>query len=89
MHLSHPARCWHVFPRRCASDIARSYSSVTHGLPPWRPVSALDEYVVHTDTSIRDGTMLILHQMGGARNPTHQSSTVDVFWPDPDRTAID
>ncbi|ODM20911.1 hypothetical protein SI65_03964 [Aspergillus cristatus] len=45
MHLSHPARCWHAFRRRCTSDIARPYSSVTHGLPPWRPVSALDEWV--------------------------------------------
>lgn len=89
MQLSHPTRCWHAFRRRCTSDIARSYSSVTQGTPPWRPVSALDEYVVVTDTLIRNGTMLIFHQMGGARNPAHQSSAVDILWSDSDRTATD
>lgn len=41
---SHPARCWNIFRRGCAPYIARSYSGAAPSPPPWRPVSALDEY---------------------------------------------
>ncbi|KAB8234737.1 hypothetical protein ETB97_004039 [Aspergillus alliaceus] len=47
MLRSHPARRWHAF-RQCAPTL-RPYSGLhqfqPHNPPPWRPVSALDEWV--------------------------------------------
>ncbi|KAE8355759.1 branched-chain alpha-ketoacid dehydrogenase [Aspergillus coremiiformis] len=48
MLRSHPARRWYAFRQVCARTV-RPYSSLhqfqPHNPPPWRPVSALDEWV--------------------------------------------
>ncbi|KKK11983.1 hypothetical protein P175DRAFT_0479707 [Aspergillus ochraceoroseus IBT 24754] len=45
MLRSHPARCWHVLREGCRSTRRLSTETSSHSLPPWRPVSALDEWV--------------------------------------------
>ncbi|PYI29755.1 pyruvate dehydrogenase kinase [Aspergillus indologenus CBS 114.80] len=45
MAPSHPARCWRALRRSCSSA-PRFYSShQAYSPPPWRPVTALDEWV--------------------------------------------
>ncbi|KAE8150177.1 branched-chain alpha-ketoacid dehydrogenase [Aspergillus avenaceus] len=48
MLRSHPARRWHAF-RQARAPALRAYSGLhhyqPHNPPPWRPVSALDEWV--------------------------------------------
>ncbi|PYH42688.1 protein kinase PKP2 [Aspergillus saccharolyticus JOP 1030-1] len=45
MAPSHPARCWRALRRSCLSA-PRFYSSYqTYSPPPWRPVTALDNWV--------------------------------------------
>ncbi|KAL4788530.1 branched-chain alpha-ketoacid dehydrogenase kinase [Aspergillus varians] len=45
MQRSHPARCWRIFQRGpLATRCLHSESSV-HNPPPWRPASALDQFV--------------------------------------------
>ncbi|KAL3462576.1 branched-chain alpha-ketoacid dehydrogenase kinase [Aspergillus heterothallicus] len=47
MLRSYPARCWRNFQRRPSPTrmLYTSTETYTHNPPPWRPVSALDEYV--------------------------------------------
>ncbi|KAL2863309.1 protein kinase PKP2 [Aspergillus lucknowensis] len=45
MLRSHPARSWRPIQRRPFSIRALHSETYSHNPPPWRPVSALDEYV--------------------------------------------
>ncbi|KAL4964398.1 protein kinase PKP2 [Aspergillus stella-maris] len=45
MLRSRPARCWRTFQRAPLSIRALHTETLSHNPPPWRPVSALDEYV--------------------------------------------
>ncbi|KAL4939276.1 hypothetical protein BDV06DRAFT_214451 [Aspergillus oleicola] len=45
MLRSRPVRCWRTFQRAHLSIRALHTESLSYNPPPWRPVSALDEYV--------------------------------------------
>ncbi|OJJ07978.1 hypothetical protein ASPVEDRAFT_143472 [Aspergillus versicolor CBS 583.65] len=45
MLRSRPAQCWRTLHRRPLSTRSLNSEGLTHNPPPWRPVSALDEFV--------------------------------------------
>ncbi|KAL5338082.1 branched-chain alpha-ketoacid dehydrogenase [Aspergillus crustosus] len=45
MLRSQPARCWRTFQRGPLSIRCLHSETISHSPPPWRPVSALDEFV--------------------------------------------
>ena len=82
MRSKYSPRSWKSFQVLPSRHYSRSHS------PPWRPVSAVDEY-----DSISSYEILVLtsalYQMGGKSYTTYQSSAADLLRPYLDRTAPD